>query len=475
MTGGLLQLVAIGVQDLYLTGNPQVSLFKVIYRRHTNFSMEAVRQSFDGPADFGKSVTARISRDGDLLGRIVLEIDLPKIESQNGATISWVNSVGHAMIERVELYIGELLIDRHYGEWLEIWSELALDASKRDGYNNMVSKYESFTSITGPQTIFIPLQFWFCRNQGLALPLIALQYHEVKVIIKFRNFNELWTFGPNNNYTASKTGNIVTKTAGIPFNESDVGKIIYWEDGTTDVITHQGEFNGVEYVNLLTKVTTASSGDKSSQIIYTKPDDRPVRTYSMLDARIYADFIYLDTFERRFFARNKHEYLIEQLQFDSDTNYQKGQRFLKVPVDFNLPMKELVWVSQLQRYTEDNNLFNFSNTMDTYAIPKDPIERAVILFNGTERFEERVGGYFRLVQPYSHHTRCPTAYIYVYSFSLAPEKHQPSGTANFSMLNTIDLRLTYDLNIGNSNVRVYGVNYNVLKIDSGMGGLLFAD
>jgi hypothetical protein len=394
MSGGLLQLIAIGVQDLYLTGNPQVSLFKIIYRRHTNFAIESVRQTFDGEVDFGKSVTTRISRDGDLLHKIVIEVDLPEIVSLNGNTISWVNAIGHAMIDKMELYIGELLIDRHYGEWLEIWSELALDASKRDGYNNMVSKFESFTTVKGPITIFIPLQFWFCRNPGLALPLISLQYHEVKIITKFRNFDELWTFGPNNNYTVSKSGTTVTKTLGIPFNTGDVGKIIYWADGTTDKIS--------AYINS-SQITVLTSGTQSSQNIYTKPDDRPIKTYSMLDARIYADFIYLDTMERSFFAKNKHEYLIDQVQFDADTNYQKGQRFLKIPLDFNLPMKEIIWVSQLARYTEDNNLFNFSNVMDPNAIKSDPIEKAVLLFNGTERFEERISKHFRLLITYNYH------------------------------------------------------------------------
>jgi hypothetical protein len=467
MAGGLLQLVAIGVQDLFITGNPQISLFKVVYKRHTNFAMESSRQTFDGQANFGQSITCKLSRDGDLLHRIFIEVDLPKLESQNGATISWVNAIGHALIEQVDLYIGENLIDRHFGEWLEIWSELALDSSKRDGYNNMVSKYESFTSVTGNLTLFIPLQFWFCRNPGLALPLIALQYHDIKIIVKFRNFNQLWTFGPNSNYTVTKSGTTVTSTYGPDFDSQDIGKIIYWEDGTTDTI-----------VSILAgnkQVHVSSSGFKNTQRVYTKPNDQPKSNYSILETRIYADYIYLDTFERKFFATNKHEYLIEQLQFDSDTNYQKGQRFLKVPLSFNLPMKELIWVSQLAKYIEDNDVFNFSNTNDPNAVPGDPIERAIILFNGTERFEERVAGYFRLVQPFSHHTRCPSSYIYVYSFAMAPEKHQPSGTANFSMLNTVDLRLTYDVTIPDSNIRVYGVNYNVLRIQSGMGGLLYAD
>ncbi len=466
MAGGLLQLVAIGVQDLFITGNPQISLFKVVYKRHTNFSMESSRQTFDGQANFGQFITCKLSRDGDLLHRVFVEVDLPKLESQNGTTISWVNAIGHALIEQVDLYIGENLIDRHYGEWLEIWSELALDSSKRDGYNNMVSKYESFTSVTGSLTLFIPLQFWFCRNPGLALPLISLQYHDIKIIIKFRDFNQLWTFGPNSNYTVTKTGTTVTSTYGPDFDSQDIGKIIYWEDGTTDTIV---SITGIK------QVVVSSSGTKNTQRIYTKPNDQPKIDYSILETRIYADYIYLDTFERKFFATNKHEYLIEQLQFDSDTNYQKGQRFLKVPLSFNLPMKELIWVSQLAKYKEDNDLFNFSNTNDPNAVQSDPIQKAIILFNGTERFDERVAGYFRLVQPFSHHTRCPSSYIYVYSFAMAPEKHQPSGTANFSMLNTVDLRLTYDATIPDSNIRVYGVNYNVLRIQSGMGGLLYAD
>ncbi len=466
MAGGLLQLVAIGVQDLFITGNPQISLFKVVYKRHTNFSMESSRQTFDGQANFGQFITCKLSRDGDLLHRVFVEVDLPKLESQNGTTISWVNAIGHALIEQVDLYIGENLIDRHYGEWLEIWSELALDSSKRDGYNNMVSKYESFTSVTGSLTLFIPLQFWFCRNPGLALPLISLQYHDIKIIIKFRDFNQLWTFGPNSNYTVTKTGTTVTSTYGPDFDSQDIGKIISLEDGTTDTFV---SITGIK------QVVVSSSGTKNTQRIYTKPNDQPKIDYSILETRIYADYIYLDTFERKFFATNKHEYLIEQLQFDSDTNYQKGQRFLKVPLSFNLPMKELIWVSQLAKYKEDNDLFNFSNTNDPNAVQSDPIQKAIILFNGTERFDERVAGYFRLVQPFSHHTRCPSSYIYVYSFAMAPEKHQPSGTANFSMLNTVDLRLTYDATIPDSNIRVYGVNYNVLRIQSGMGGLLYAD
>lgn len=468
MAGGLMQLVAVGVQDLYISTNPQMSYFKVVYHRHTNFSVESVRQTFEGNVDFGKSVTVKIGREGDLLHRIMIELDIPAITSTNGNTISWVNALGHAIIERVDLYIGELLVDRHYGEWLEIWSELALDQSKRNGYNNMISKYESFTSVAGPVKIQIPLQFWFCRNIGLSLPLVALQYHDVKLVIKLRPFSELWTFGPNNNYTASQSGTTLTTTAGPEFDDTDVGKIVYWADGTTDTIS--------ALVSGQTRqVTMSSSGSKSSQVMYTKPDDTPASTPSITDARIYADFVYLESEERKKFATETHEYLIEQLQHDPSTTYQTNQTFLKVPIPFNLPIKQMVWVSQLQRYVEDRMYFNFSDTMDPLATADDPIEKAVIYFNGQERFEERIAEHFRLTQPYYHSTRCPSSHIYSYNFAIAPEKHQPSGSANFSLLNTVDLRLTYKSTVTDSDLRVYAINYNVLKIESGMGGLLYAD
>jgi hypothetical protein len=468
MAGGLMQLVAVGVQDLYLSTNPQMSFFKVVYHRHTNFSMESVRQTFEGNVDFGKSVSVKIGREGDLLHHIMIELDIPAITPTNNNTISWVNALGHVIIERADFYIGELLVDRHYGEWLEIWSELTLDQSKRNGYNNMISKYESFTSVRGPIKLLIPLQFWFCRNIGLALPLVALQYHDIKLVIKLRPFSDLWTFGPNNNYVASQSGTTLITTSGPEFDDTDVGKIVYWADGTSDTINALVSGQS-RHVVMTTNQT------KNSQIIYTKPDDVPAFTPSITDARIYADFIYLESEERKKFAKNTHEYLIEQVQFDSDTTYQSNQTFLKVPIPFNLPIKQLVWVSQLQRYIEDKMYYNFSDTMDPLATEDDPIEKAVILFNGQERFEERISEYFRLAQPYYHSTRCPSSHIYTYNFAVAPEKHQPSGSANFSLLNTVDLRLTYKSTVGNSNVRVYGLNYNILKIQNGMGGILYAN
>jgi len=468
MGGGLLELVAHGVQDIYLIGNPQITFFKVVYRRHTNFSIESIQSTFDGDIGFGKKVVASISRSGDLIHQMVLEVDLPQITATNSNPISWVNSIGHGLIEYVELEIGGQSIDKQYGEWLEIWSELAIDESHQRGYNAMVSKYSSFTTTTGPITLYIPLQFWFCRNIGLALPLVALQYHDVKVNIKFRPFNECWSFGPNNYYVASKTGTTITIASGPEFSSSDVGKKFVWEDGTTDIITAIVE--GVP-----SQVVVSSSSGKTALNGYTNYNDTPSKTFSITDARLYTDYIFLDTYERQKFAQMRHEYLIEQLQINDGISYLKGQGTLKVPLEFNLPVKEIVWVHQLKKYSESNDLFNFSNTVDPLQTANDPITKAVLLLNGTERFVERKAEYFRLVQPYQKHTRTPNAFIYLYSFALKPEQHQPSGACNFSKIDNSDLNLTFESSLTDAEMRVYAVNYNVLRIFSGMGGLAFSN
>ena len=460
-----MELIARGVQDIFLIGNPHITFFKAVYRRHTNFTIEPILQTFNGTADFDKKVVAKVSRSGDLLSSLILEVDIPKIEADGDAPISWINSLGHAVIDYIEIQIGGQTIDKHYGEWLEIWSELTIDESYQNGYGNMISKYDSFTTVTGAITLYIPLQFWFCRNIGLALPLIALQYHEIEIIIKFRKFSELWSFGPNDYYTASKSDTTVTTTDGPEFTSIDIGKKIYWEDDTTDIISALVDGSPRQ-------VTTTVSSTMSSQSAYSKYNDQPSENYSITDARLYGDYVFLDNYERKKFATNRHEYLIEQLQFSGNVSYLEGQSKLTMNLDeFNLPVKELVWVSQLTKYTESNDMFNFSDTVDPLQIKYDPVDLATIFFNGEERTTERKGGYYRLVQPYQKHTRIPKSHIYVYSFAMKPEQHQPTGAANFSKIDNKEIRMTFKTGLTNSLIRVYATNYNILRVMNGMAGL----
>jgi hypothetical protein len=190
MGGGLLQLVAYGAQDVYLTGNPQITFFKVVYRRHTNFAIEAIQQTFNGTVGYGQTVNCQISRNGDLINRVYLQVALPKItgieglNAYNNEGARYVNYIGLRLIKSVLIEIGGQQIDKHYSDWLYIWNELSLPRGKRYGYDTMVGADKDITSFNNT-TLYIPLEFWFCRNVGLALPLIALQYHEVKIKIDF--------------------------------------------------------------------------------------------------------------------------------------------------------------------------------------------------------------------------------------------------------------------------------------------------
>lgn len=469
MGGGLMELVARGIQDIFIIGNPQISFFKAIYKRHTNFSIEQLQQTLKGQVDFGKRIEVDIARSGDLLSKLILEVDIPLIESLNDNPISWVNSLGHAIIDYYEIEIGGQKIDKHYGEWLEIWSELTLDASKQVGYGNMISKYDTFTTVTGPLTLYIPLQFWFCRDIGLSLPLIALQHHDVKIIIKFKDFNRLWTFGANNYYIASQSGNVVTVSAGPQFTSVDVGKKLYWENGDIDIITSLVD-------NVPNQVNVQNSSVHSSMSVYAKFNDIPKQTYSISGARLYADYIFLDDYERKLFAQKKHEYLIEQVQYNDEVKYLRGSKSLNVDLSqFNLPTKSLIWVSQLEKVFESNDLFNYSNTVDPLTIKSDPIDTVTLLFNGVERFDTRKAGYFRLVQPYQKFTSIPKPHIYSYTFGIKPEQHQPTGCANFSKIDAKNLRIIFKDGITDSAVRLYSTSYNVLRVKSGMAGLAFQD
>ena len=180
MAGGVMQIVAYGPQDVFLTGDPEITFFKVMYRRHTNFAIESIEQTFSGTVDFGRKVTCLISRNADLLDKVYLQVELPALTKSAG-TVAWTRNIGHVLIEEVSFDIGGQTIDKQYGEWLTIWNELTQTAEKADGYDVMIGNTQALTdnsvtpTTTPAATLYIPLQFWFCRNHGLALPLIALQ------------------------------------------------------------------------------------------------------------------------------------------------------------------------------------------------------------------------------------------------------------------------------------------------------------
>jgi len=546
MGGGLMQLVAYGAQDVYLTGNPQITFFKVTYRRHTNFAMESIEQTFNGQADFGRRVTCTISRNGDLAYRTYLQVVLPEVLADAaGSHARWLDFPGEQLVDQVEVEIGGQRIDRQYGDWMHVWNQLTLSKEQERGYNKMVGQTTALTYLTDSKfanlespcnsndaptqtcvprrglpetTLYIPLQFWFCRNPGLALPLIALQYHEVKINVDLRPLDQcLWAV----------------------------------------------------------KGVGGGSGIKDSNAY----------KLSLVSASLYVDYVFLDTDERRRMAQNPHEYLIEQLQFTGDESI--GSSANKIKLNFNHPCKELIFVVQKDtmvdycnslikgqmlwkllgaqpfNYTDaldalpnafsafsshtqllgsagvggvastnavingTSNLFQNAGAGDTTGVSwwpvtetpagnmdtpptggggmdkggslvsdagsfvlaetaldmhcwgENPVVTAKLQLNGQDRFSEREGSYFDLVQPYQHHTRNPDTGINVYSFAVRPEEHQPSGSCNFSRIDNATLQLIVtSATVSDTNtakVRVYATNYNVLRIMSGMGGLAYSN
>jgi hypothetical protein len=539
MGGGLLQLVSYGAQDIYISGNPQITFWKVLYKRHTNFAMESIEVTFNGQADFNKRVTAIINRNADLMYRTYVQVVLPAVDLVAVATqinrFRWLNYIGHRLIKTVELEIGGQRIDRQYGDWMQIWTQLSQDPGTIAALDDMIGNthdlvlmkdrkgYQLDASCAGSEltnscapragtpakTLYIPLQFWFCRNPGLAIPLIALQYHEVRINIEF----EQWI------------------------------NCTYYE------------------------------------LVGASP--APTSIQSLTAASLWIDYVYLDTEERRRFAQQTHEYLIEQLQFTGAESITSSSN--KIQLNFNHPVKELVWIVQRDSYVdctpnqpfiaEVNGMqpFNYTDDFSTEGIVmdvlargglatgtsggastaagiptttgdgpsgpylpgvgvsngpslggaswldtanstlataaqtaetvfedttnyllakvvlssgvkcegKNPTEVAKLQLNGQDRFTEREGRYFNRVQPFQHHTRTPAVGICVYSFALKPEEHQPSGTCNFSRIDKATLQLTVSVNTvrggRTAQVRVYAVNYNVLRVMSGMGGLAYSN
>jgi hypothetical protein len=500
---GLLELVAHGIQDIYLIGNPQITFFKTVYKRHTNFSMEAFQISYDAKPQYGLKTTFNITRYADLMYTMMLEVDLPQLNTQytfdagygnptafskGMGNISWVNNTGFALMNFLDLKIGKQLIDRHYGEWMEIWTELSQSESKKRGLDLMINRNSELEPKPGPLTLYVPLQFWFCRNIGLALPLVALQYHDVELEVNFRPLNQLYTFGANNYYTVTSNGtNIISVYKPYPnqtpsLSSSSQAYIMVFPDGSQYFIDPYATIGGIGQTGLsgapylLTMTQTIPIG-YSNVLVYIKPNGILDTTYNtdIQDLRLYVDYIYLDTIEQREFANAKHRYLIEQVQYSGSQTISANSPTERFKLHFNLPVKELFWVNQLDAVYITNDLFNYSNTVNPVITQNNIVSSAIIYINGIERFSIRTGDYFRLIQPYQKHTRSPNNFVYIYSFSLKPEEHQPSGCSNFSKIDTKELFLNISPNTGSQQVRVYALSYNILRVYSGMAGVAFSN
>lgn len=403
--GTLVELIARGKQDTYIIGNPQFSYFKSVYKRYTNFAIEHIKQIFTESPDFGKRVTCIIDKKADLLSDIMLEIELPPLQEH----ISWTNGIGYYMIDYVELQFGGEPIDRITGDMMNILMELTTTAGKKETLYQMIGKMTTFTtsSQTGALKLLIPLPFWFCRSIEKSLPLIAMQYTDVKIVIQFKQFDRCWYNLPNS-------------------------------------------LNGL-VPSIIPRIGTAN---------------------------LLCNYVYLDVFERTKFAKQlNHEYLIEQVQ--SINGYAVSQNLLNASIRLflNHPVKEIFWIYRTTVANTANDYDNYASIRN-YDTPTEvniaPFTDITLRFNGNDRFESTTETFFRLYQPYKYHSSGTNNYIYMYSFALEPENIQPSGTCNFSKIDNVVINLDMSPNISDGVINVYGMNYNILRIQNGMAGILFS-
>ena len=413
---GKLNLEAIGNElrfndpDFYLTGNPQITFFKSVYKRHTNFSSFWKKIDFRNEIKFGSKVICKIDiSEGDLLGDLVLSFILPKITASGGDYVKWTDRIGHALVEEVTLKIGNREIVKHTGEWLELQSQLCLPSEKKLGYDNLIGTnvlLNTEANSIPEYQIFIPMQFWFCKDIGLALPLIALYHPEsaLEIELKLRDFDSLY-------HKSNSTTVVTTEKNNIEANF--LGKFYLLEDKERVLFSQKSHKYLIEQVQSIKNLN-----DKKINLDFKLPVKE------------------LIWFSQREITKSK-----TYNKFDSIYDYNNHFDFTSSPKkseSYNM----YVWFSI---YLNNTNNYIF------------------------EKFETQ---YLSFYLPYKHHSNIPNTGVYLYSFSENPEQYQPSGSCNFSRLDINNCVLTFQENgtgTGKKSITIYASNYNFLLIDDGQG------
>jgi hypothetical protein len=555
MGGGLMQLVAYGAQDVYLSGNPQITFFKVVYRRHTNFSVEPIQQVWNGAADFGRTVTCNINRNGDLITNMYVAVLLKEVAAGPTAW-GYVSRLGHAMVQECKVEIGGSKIDEQYGDWLNIWYELTHKVGQERGYAKMIGDVEHLTEVSKsakrPYQLYIPLQFWFNRNNGLALPLIALQYHDVRVTVEFRAANTLVNYSGSTapsvmpamqdcyllidyvyldseerkrfaqasheylieqlQYTGAESLSGSNQKYRLNFNHPS--KYLVWAPQLERHYTRtnwvayafDGDWNtakdrfakvvvaacadGLVVVSGSTNTVTVSSTGTVGDLVSTS-NQTPVGSGMPLSllSKVDVKFVLQSTTGLLATANTPDELARELLDNAVVTRNELTME------DMSLTLAQLAGSANGHVLALLNlfkvsvvNYHNYGNFVDG---SDNPVYEAKLQLNGHDRFQERDGHYFNYVQPYQHFSNTPADGINVYSFALKAEEHQPSGTCNFSRIDNATLQVRCGLhNDGNDNnyvntyvggtssnslLNIYTVNYNVLRVMSGMAGTAYSN
>lgn len=423
-----MQLYLKGKMDTYLTGNPEFSFFKAVYRRHTNFSIESIKQQITNKGIGERVIKSKLSRAGDLIGKMALEVILDRGDarnvSSNGTYLNWTNNTGHAFIKECELKIGGQTIDKHTSKWLDIQNEV-YDKYEQEwiGINKHPGKFGYFkggNKNVDPQKLklYIPFHFWFCDNPGLYLPIVGITKHEVELHILTRSVEYLFNLDGELQFTNTEPN------------------VELWCD----------------YIFL----------DDEEKRKFTLEK----KAYLIQQVQMYEKQMELIN-ELKLYHPVKELYWVIQ---ESTVNSESGPGYSDTDALSNISGQPL---------NNKNDYFCYQskdvgNKEIIYAVPSfESFKTAKLNLNGSERFYERDASYFRLLQPLNCDLKVPTKHIYMYSFSLNPKEFQPSGTCNFSRIDDAQLIFTSGYNFVNERLCLYAVNYNVLIVSGGMAGLVY--
>ena len=515
--------------------------------------MESIEQTFNGTGDFGRKVQCPVVRNGDLITksylRVVVSAGNSNGTSYAGTKWAWVTSLGHALIDNVTLEIGGTQIDKHWGEWLTIWNELSRKIGQDRGYNTMIGNVDSLTVLneTHPQyTLWVPMRFFFCRFDGLALPLIALQYHEVRVNFEFRAVEELVVLQAG----TGRTGKGLASALGLQLNDCSLYVDYIYLDSeerkrfaqaSHEYLIEALQFPGEESVTgeqsrfrlnlnhpckLLAWVNKLGRYIAGNSFLAYHPTDldatRLVATkrFILKNATVASGYATVDSYGRVTPADASMATVFATVNAvavavngtaalaDVDNITVLGEL---LPLDFISKAVSALPTS----FTFDNGVASGTMTYPTVPLTGDgaqaqdvllykwdnfglqldgtenSVTKGLLQLNGQDRFSEREGQYFNYVQPWQHFSNTPKDGVNVYSFALNPEEHQPSGTCNFSRIDNATLAVTFGrvntitgatetgfktAYLGdNSKFSVYAVNYNVLRVMSGMAGLAYSN
>jgi Large eukaryotic DNA virus major capsid protein/Major capsid protein N-terminus len=457
-----MQLVAYGAQDVYLTGQPKVTFFQAVYKRHTNFAMENIQQTVNGSPSNSGRVSVTIARNGDLVGNMYVRLQPTQVSSANLTSTNSnidMNWVAERAIAAVELTIGGQRIDKHYQTWFRLYAECFLGESDKINYGKLASSSSPIADATNVNSVYLPLLFFFNRNPGLYLPLIALQYHEVRLDFDLTAYFTLY-FG--------SSAQVFEVWANY----------VYLDTEERRRFAQKGHEYLIEQVQHTGGDSVTATGNPASQTIrlsFNHPVKELIWCYSNTTATAYNSMWNFSTSS----ANVNVTCASSPLYVPGALPHAAGAPRLFSNILANgtgTSVGAVSYTSNIYWVEEgSSNAAAGSFVLGIPAVEVGPLYNFKIVLNGQDRFKEQTGKYFNQYQPFVYHTGTPYPGIYVYSFALQPEEHQPTGTCNFSRIDNAQVAINMKSNYTTPLQKMFAVNYNILRIQSGMGGLAFSN